>query len=95
MLELGREVILGHLINDIGDILELMTSYLRNAGDHDKTRNEVNAPLIDIENSRSRIARESRRMEVIRELDNYIESIQQLLRHERFLLGPSPGELMK
>lgn len=95
MLELGRGVILGYLINDRSNISELAASYPEHAEDYDKLRNEVNDPLIDIEDSRSQIARLNRRIEVIRELDNCIESIQRLPRHERFLLGPTPKELMK
>ncbi|PTB38641.1 hypothetical protein M441DRAFT_145867 [Trichoderma asperellum CBS 433.97] len=95
LLELGRGVILGYLIDDRSDISELAASYAEQAEDYDKLRNEVNAPLIDTEDSRSRIARVNRRIEVIRELDNCIESIRRLPGHERFLLGPTPEDLMK
>jgi hypothetical protein len=86
LLELGRGVIMGLLIDDRSDISRLERSHPEKAVIYDRLRNEVNAPVHEIEDLNLRQGRMTRHLEAVNELDDCIRSIRQLPEHQRFLL---------
>jgi len=93
LVELGRGVIMGLLIDDRSDISALEWSYPEKAAAYDRLRNEVNAPMHELENLNMQRSRMTRHGEVVKELNECIHSIRQLPGHQRFLLGPTLDEL--
>lgn len=90
LLELGRGVILGYLIESRSDLSNLMQSDPEKAAKYDRLRTELNTPIRewDVHHDLAK-----RRMTVARELEACISDIRQLPGQERFLLGPISEEL--
>ena len=93
LVELGRGVIMGLLIDDRSDISKLEWSHPEKAAAYDQLRSEVSAPMHEMENLNMRRSRMIRHGEAVKELDECIHSIRQLPGHQRFLLGPTLDEL--
>jgi tetratricopeptide (TPR) repeat protein len=93
LLELGRGVIMGMLIDDRSDISTLKRSQSEKAATYDRLRNEVNAPIHEIEVSDLRQNRMTRHLQAVKDLDECILDIRELPEHRRFLLGPTAEEL--
>ena len=93
LVELGRGVIMGLLIDDRSDISKLEWSHPEKAAAYDQLRSEVSAPMHEMENLNMRRSRMTRHGEAVKELDECIHSIRQLPGHQRFLLGPTLDEL--
>jgi tetratricopeptide (TPR) repeat protein len=95
LLELGRGVILGLLMDDRSDISALRQSHPGRAAAFDRLRNEVNMPVHEPEDVDMQRDRMTRRLEAVKELDEVINIIRQLPGYERFLLGLTLDELKK
>ncbi|KAL9595915.1 MAG: hypothetical protein Q9179_004797, partial [Wetmoreana sp. 5 TL-2023] len=93
LVELGRGVIMGLLIDDRSNISRLEESYPEKATMYDRLRNEVNAPMHETEDLKMRTNRMTRHRKAVTELDECIQSIRRLPGHQRFLLGPTLDEL--
>jgi hypothetical protein len=93
LLELGRGVIIGLLIDDRSDISGLELPHSEMAVTYDRLRTEVNAPMHEVRDPNLRQDQITRHLEAVNELEDCVRSIRQLPGHERFLLGPTPEEL--
>jgi tetratricopeptide (TPR) repeat protein len=93
LLELGRGVIMGMLIDDRSDISTLKRLQPEKAATYDRLRNEVNAPIHEIEVSDLRQNRITRHLQAVKDLDECILDIRELPEHRRFLLGLTAEEL--
>jgi tetratricopeptide (TPR) repeat protein len=93
LLELGRGVIMGLLMDDRSDISALEQSHPEQAAVYDRLRSEVNSPMPEVEEIDQRRASMARHLEAVHQLDECISSIRQLSGHERFLLGPTLDDL--
>src|SRR6266498_266650 len=84
---------MGLLIDDRSDISRLERSRPEKAASYDRLRNEVSAPMHEMEDLSLRQGRITRHVEAVKELDTCIYSVRLLPGHQRFLLGPTLDEL--
>ncbi|PWI64512.1 hypothetical protein PCL_09593 [Purpureocillium lilacinum] len=93
LLELGRGVILGLLIEDRGDISELAAAYPAQAAHLDKLRDEISQPAsieLGVESRQDLVFRRDRQ---VKEFDEVLHEIRKLPGQERFFRGPTAEEL--
>ncbi|KAJ5772185.1 hypothetical protein N7520_002714 [Penicillium odoratum] len=95
LVELGRGVIVGLLMDDRSDISALSQSHPEKAAAFDRLRSEVNMPVNEDKDLDVRRHRMTRRLEAVKELEETISIIRRLEGFERFLLGPTLDELKK
>ena len=87
ILEQGRGVILGLLIDDRSDTSKLNAAYPQLSAHYENLRIELNKPVEDVVNSYLREIAAKRRTDVITELEKCIQHIQQLPGFEEFQKG--------
>ena len=92
LLELGRGVILGLLMDDRSDLSELRAYDPEKAAKFEKLRDAVNAPIQDAEGSKNSLTVMNQRLKAFRDLDNCLQEIRQLPGHDRFQLGLTEDE---
>ncbi|RFU82153.1 tpr [Trichoderma arundinaceum] len=93
LLELGRGVILGLLIEDRSDISELATAYPQQAARFESLRDDISRPPYIEGEAISRQDLVARRDHQVQQLDQLLEEIRQLPGQERFFRGPTAEEL--
>jgi hypothetical protein len=72
LLELGRGVIVGFLLDDRSDIFILQTSFPEKTAAYDRLRNEVNTSIPETEDLDLRRLRTTRHLKTVKELDECI-----------------------
>jgi len=87
ILEQGRGVILGLLIDDRSDTSNLNAAYPQLFAHYESLRIELNKPIEDVIDSHPREIASKRRTDVITELEKCIQHIQQLPGFEEFQKG--------
>ncbi|KAJ6084211.1 hypothetical protein N7486_011011 [Penicillium sp. IBT 16267x] len=92
LLELGRGVILGLLIEDRSDISELAAEYPQQAARFEKLRDEISrsASIGDVASRQDLVSRRDRQ---VKELDEVLQEIRKLPGQESFFRGPTAEEL--
>ncbi|KAL3470016.1 CHAT domain-containing protein [Aspergillus californicus] len=93
ILEVGRSIILGYIINDHTDISDLQASYPQHARKYIKLVEDVNRQYPDTEGAGTQAARTNRRIQAVYELNQSVEEIRQLPGYDRFLRGPTVNQL--
>jgi hypothetical protein len=93
LLELGRGVIMGLLLDDRSDISALRSSHPEKAATYERLRSEVNISVQKFEDEHQRQGQLIRHLDAVKELGGCIHEIRQLPEHRRFLLGPTPEQL--
>lgn len=97
LLELGRGIILGLVIDCRSDISELRLKHLNIYNTYNRLRTEIDPPRSHIQrgayDTTSEVSRRSR-LQAINEIDDLLVCIRQLPDFEGFLLPPSPETLV-
>ncbi|CUS11113.1 unnamed protein product, partial [Tuber aestivum] len=101
LLELGRGIIMGFLIDSRSDVSDLKTDHPVLFGQFQSLRLEIDSPIDEINCVTDQAPHEiqnraiSRRWEAAYELVEVLEHIRSLPGYEEFLLPPSQGAMMK
>lgn len=93
LLEHGRAVILGLVMDDRSDISHLEKHCPEKAGTYERLRTEVNMPIYDTEDPKERQRLARRRIAAVKELEDCIHQIREIPGYDRFLRGPTLEEL--
>ncbi|KAH7000663.1 CHAT domain-containing protein [Ilyonectria destructans] len=93
LLELGRGLILGLLIEDRSDVSGLAATHLELAARFERLRDAISRPVDTGVDVALRQAMVRQRDNQVRELDGLISEIRQLTGHENFLKGPTAEEV--
>ncbi|KAG7293574.1 hypothetical protein NEMBOFW57_003627 [Staphylotrichum longicolle] len=93
LLELGRGLILGLLMEDRSDVSGLAATHPKQAAEYEKLRNAISRPIEPDADVALRQTMVRQRDHQVRELDKLISEIRELPEHTRFLQGPSAEEV--
>jgi hypothetical protein len=95
LLERGRGVILGLLMDDRSDISELKAAHPHLCAQYESLRIEVNRPVQNITDRQTQAIAFKRRPKAVKELEDYIEDIRRLPGFGQFQKGLTAQQIKK
>jgi tetratricopeptide (TPR) repeat protein len=95
ILEHGRAIIIGRMLDDRSDVSELSREHPKLAQRYQSLVAEVNTPIGTVEDVSTTTAKVMRRREAVIELDTCIENVRATPGHDRFLLGQTVAQLQE